>query len=220
VLLLCFKLWDVLFVQEDRKTALPREDFPEMLEQKLALSAFLSVLTWEHPRKGTLGPRLWAPRAFICPMEIADIMDRIKIGRQNALPPELDLRSQKIAGHYDDWARNVGFKPYSHEEALQLDSAVAHWISFAKNAALGAHTHILEDGPELPRVLRPHAEVGGEVLEGTYTEGCSSLRDSRIHHGRAEVLGTVSGMPPDTAGIVSKDPRVAPTGLLDGGNSF
>jgi hypothetical protein len=39
---------------------------------------------------------------------------------------------------------------------------------------------ILEDDPELPKVPGPHADVGEELLEGVFTEGCSSLRDSRV----------------------------------------
>jgi hypothetical protein len=34
----------------------------------------------------------------------------------------------------------------------------------AQNAALGAHTVILEDGPELPKGPGPQVDVGDEVL--------------------------------------------------------
>jgi hypothetical protein len=47
--------------------------------------------------------------------------------------------------------RNVDFKMFSYEEALAADPIVDKWISFAQNAALDAHTYILEDGPELPK---------------------------------------------------------------------
>jgi hypothetical protein len=39
----------------------------------------------------------------------------------------------------------VDFKPYSHEEAIAIDPMVGSLIQFAQNAALGAHTCILED---------------------------------------------------------------------------
>jgi hypothetical protein len=79
----------------------------------------------------------------------------------------------------------------------------------AQNAALDAHILILEDGPELHKVPGAHAEERGEILESMYTQGCSSLRDSKISR-RERGLGTVSGTSPDPAGIVSKDPRVVP----------
>jgi hypothetical protein len=84
-----------------------------------------------------------------------------------------------------------------------------------RDARLGASWEgrgsILEDGPELPKVPGPHADVRGMVLLNMDTEICASLRDSRIHQGRAGGLDTVSGTSPDPAGIVSKDPRVALT---------
>jgi hypothetical protein len=100
----------------------------------------------------------------------------------------------------------------------------------AQNAILSAHTLILEDGP--------HAEEGGDVLEGMFAEGCSPPRDSRISvtpHGspfpsdnedeemtydqerlirrfrNGRKHSTVSGASLDPVGIVSKDPSVAPT---------
>jgi hypothetical protein len=57
----------------------------------------------------------------------------------------------------------------------------------------------------------PTFRYRGERLEGIFAEGCSSLRDSGIHQGRAESMGTVSWASLDPAGNVSKDPRVAPT---------
>jgi hypothetical protein len=69
----------------------------------------------------------------------------------------------------------------SYEEALATDPIGASWISFAQNAALGSHTYILEDGPWLRAVSGPHADEGGEILEGMYAQGCTSIEDSRIH---------------------------------------
>jgi hypothetical protein len=61
----------------------------------------------------------------------------------------------------------------SYEEALATNPIVASWISFAQNAALGSHTYIAVSGP--------HADEGGEILEGMYAQGCTNIEDSRIH---------------------------------------
>jgi hypothetical protein len=90
-------------------------------------------------------------------MEIADIMDLIKIGRQITLIKNGDCGA---------WARNIDFKLHSYRQALQSDSSVAQWISLAQNVALSSHPYTLEDGPELPKVPGRHAEEGREVLEG------------------------------------------------------
>jgi hypothetical protein len=83
---------------------------------------------------------------------------------------------------------------------------------------LGTHQYVLEDGPELPKVPGTHAEKGGEVLEGIYTEDCTSIdnEDEEVTYDQARLLrrfrkGRRPGTSPDPAGIVSKDPRVAPT---------
>jgi hypothetical protein len=112
-------------------------------------------------------------------MEIAGIMDRIKSGRQITLPAVFDLISQEIAGLCDGWARNLEFTLDSHKEAPRVDPAAACWISFAQNAALGAHEYILEGRPEFHKVPGVHADEGGEVLEGMYAECCIGLEESR-----------------------------------------
>jgi hypothetical protein len=99
----------------------------------------------------------------------------------------------------------------SYDEERRNGPMVDSWMTLARNAALSAHRRILWDGLEIPKVPGPHADVGGDILLNMYTEGCSSLRDSRIHQGRAGGLDTVSGASPHPAGIVSKDPRMAPT---------
>jgi hypothetical protein len=99
----------------------------------------------------------------------------------------------------------------SYGEARLAEPLVDSWMILAQNAALSAHTLILEHGPELPKVPGPHAEEGDETLASMYTEGWSSLDQSRIYQGRAGGLDTVSGTSPDPASIVSKDPRVPPT---------
>jgi hypothetical protein len=72
-------------------------------------------------------------------------------------------------------AQNTEPKLYKYEEALRVDPAVAQWIMFAQNAALGPHHYILEDGPELPKVSGPHANEVGEVLERMYADDCISM---------------------------------------------
>jgi hypothetical protein len=91
-------------------------------------------------------------------MEIADFMGLIKILRQNTLPRELDLVEQEIAALCAAWAQNVDFKLHNCEETLKVDSTVSQWIESAQNAALSSHQYILEDGPELSKVLGPHAQ--------------------------------------------------------------
>jgi hypothetical protein len=107
------------------------------------------------------------------------------------------------------------FNLYNYEEALGVDLLVGKWIQLVHNAALGSHPYILEDGPELPKVPEPHVDVGGEVLEVMYAEGCTSIRDVRItmrtrQSGRAG--GQVSGSKAESgaAGIVPK-PRRTPS---------
>jgi hypothetical protein len=58
-------------------------------------------------------------------MEIADLMDIVKAGKQQPLPTEFDLMGQEIAALCGGWARNVDLKVYSYEGVLQLDPAVA-----------------------------------------------------------------------------------------------
>jgi hypothetical protein len=93
-------------------------------------------------------------------MEIADPMHKIRNGHSILIPDDLPGVCGDIVVMISAWERNVGFKLYSHEEALALDSNVASWIQFAENAALGSHTYILEDGPELPKSSGPHTEDG------------------------------------------------------------
>jgi hypothetical protein len=66
-------------------------------------------------------------------------------------------------------------------------------VQLAKIAALGPHSYVLEDGSELPKTNEPHADKGGEVLEGMSAESCKSLRDAMIlaSSARAGGLGAV-----------------------------
>jgi hypothetical protein len=64
----------------------------------------------------------------------------------------------------------------------------------------------LADFPILPKEPDPHAEVGGEVVEGMYAHGRTSIEDARTSRGPETPAGldTVSGSQPGPAGIVSK----------------
>jgi hypothetical protein len=86
---------------------------------------------------------------------------------------------------------------------------MALWIQFAKNAALGTHTRVLEDGTELSKKSRLHAEEGGEVLEGMNAQGRTTIEESRIHGRSRRTGGQVSAAEKRSrpAGIVSKDLR-------------
>jgi hypothetical protein len=98
------------------------------------------------------GQKLWDPRTVFYPMEIADVMDAVKAGRQNTLPAKVEQVGADVAGSYAALARNIEIKLFSYEGAPKLDSNVARWISIARNAALSSHAYILEDGPEPPKV--------------------------------------------------------------------
>jgi hypothetical protein len=84
-------------------------------------------------------------------MEIAELMHNIRNGQSNLIPDDLAGVCGDIAVMISAWETNVGFRLYSHEEALALDSNIASCIQFAKNEALGSNTYIREDGPELPK---------------------------------------------------------------------
>jgi hypothetical protein len=104
----------------------------------------------------------------------------------------------------------------------------------AQTASLGSHPYVLEDRSELPKILGPHANKGGEVLEGMSADGCTSIDQAKISgspfpsdnadeemtHDQKRLIrrfsmgrrpGTASGTSPDPTGIVSKDPLVVPT---------
>jgi hypothetical protein len=93
-------------------------------------------------------------------------------------------------------------------------------VDFRKNTVNGpvrmnfrvAHTHVLDDGPELPKSSSPHAEEGGEVLEGMYAQGSMTMEEEKIRRRSGRAWGQVSaaGVRSGPAGIVSKDPRIVP----------
>jgi hypothetical protein len=163
-----------------------------------AICALLAALRSEHPkaRNPDTGLVSWDPRTIIYPLEIADLIGKITSGHSSLVPDELVGVCGEIETLICAWERNVTFKIVSHEEALAESPIVASWISFAQNAALGAYTYILEDGPELPKSSGSHAEERGEILEGMYTQGCTMIEESRIRadSGRAGGPGRILGL--------------------------
>jgi hypothetical protein len=82
---------------------------------------------------------LWTPRCA-----------QIRNWQSNLIPDALAGVCGEIAVVICAYERNVDFKMFSDEETLATNPIVAHWVSFSKNAALGAHTYI-ENWPELLR---------------------------------------------------------------------
>jgi hypothetical protein len=190
---------------------LAEKEPPELTTVQTAISGLLTALAWEYPREKIPSEPRWDPHTVVYPREIADIMEVVKAGRCNTISPDIELPCGEIAGLNSAWAQSVPFALLSYDEGRQSEAMVDSWMTLTPNAALSAHTLIQEDGPKLPKAPGPQAEEGGEILEGVFAEGCESLQDATIYQGRAGGLGTVSGTSPDPAGIVSKDPRVAPT---------
>jgi hypothetical protein len=98
------------------------------------------MTTHDIPREKTLDPRHGSPRTFIYPIEIAGIMELVKIGNQNTLPAEPEQVGVEIAALCGAWAQNIDLKLYSNDQALQADSRATQWILCAQNAALGSFT--------------------------------------------------------------------------------
>jgi hypothetical protein len=177
----CFNPWAVVLAQGDRKAVFTGKESSALTKIQTAICALHAALGWEHPRERDpdTGQVFWAPRTIIYPMEVADLMDMIKTGHTNLIPDDLAGVCGDIAILTSAWESNTELKLTSCEEGLATDPIVASWISFAQNPALGPHTYILEDGPWLIAVSGPHADEGGEILEGMYTHKAAQV--SRIH---------------------------------------
>jgi hypothetical protein len=59
----------------------------------------------------------------------------------------------------------AGLKLFNYEEALKVGPMVDKWVQLAQIAALGSHPHVLEDGPELPKIPGPRADEGGKISD-------------------------------------------------------
>jgi hypothetical protein len=203
----------VVPIQGGLKMAFARREDPALTRQHTAICGLLTALGWEHPSEKDPDHVLWAPRTIIYPVDTADLIPKIRTGHSNLIPDDRAGVRGDIGVLISAWERNVDFKMFSHEEALATDPIIASWILFAQNGALGAHTYILEDGPELPKSSGPGAPEGGEVLEGMSAQGCTTIEESRIH-GRSERAGghvSAAGGRSGPAGIVSNDHRIVPT---------
>jgi hypothetical protein len=88
-----------VLVQEDRRMSLAGQDLPDTSDRQVPLSAF-----GRHSHEKTPDPRTWAPRMLIYPMEIANIMGLVKIGRYRTLHTELVEIGTEIAALCVAWA--------------------------------------------------------------------------------------------------------------------
>jgi hypothetical protein len=90
-------------------------------------------------------------------------MEAVKRGHCNTLSPDIEGPCCQIARLASGWARNVPIALLSDDEARQAEPTVDSWTIFARNAAPNAHTQILEDGPELPKVSGTSPDPAGIV---------------------------------------------------------
>jgi hypothetical protein len=148
--------------------------------EQTAVMGLLEALNLEHASERTAGPIRSPPRTVVYPMEIGGFMEAVRTGRLRTLPTEVETIGAEISALCSGWERNVEFKVISYEEARQVEPRADRWMLLAQNAALGAHSLILENCPELPKEPGPHAEKGREVLQIVYVGGCSTFGVSKI----------------------------------------
>jgi hypothetical protein len=89
------------------------------------------------------------------------LMTIVKSGSRHTLPPELDGINSEICTLSSQWERSVCFVPLTCEEGYERDAVhpwLASCISLCQNAALEAHTLILEDSPGIPDL--PPSQTG------------------------------------------------------------
>lgn len=84
---------------------LTEKDVPGTLDQLVALSALPA-------------PRRCAPRTFIHLMEIADVMNVVRTGRQSTLPGDLEQIGAEIAPLCGGLGKAIALKLYRYETAL------------------------------------------------------------------------------------------------------
>jgi hypothetical protein len=161
-----FNSWAVVLIQVGRKIIFTGRQDRALEKEQTTICGLLAALRWEHPREKDPDPTFWAPWTIIYPMEIAELIGKIRNGQSNLISDDLEGVCRNIAVMIKAWERNVDFKMFSHEEALATDPIVASWILLAKNGALGAHTYILEDRPELPKSSGPDADEGANSWKG------------------------------------------------------
>jgi hypothetical protein len=108
--------------------------------------------------------------------------------------------------------RRVGFEVYAVAREYQSDERRLKVYPYVNRLLIYA------------KVPGPHADVGGEVLDGMYAERCTSLRGARISGDIGQLASAgdqVSGSEAESgaSGIVSKPNRTPSTGLLCFGKS-
>jgi hypothetical protein len=160
----CLRPWAAVFLQEDRRMVFTGKETAERPDQHVVIAA--QAVAWELPREKAPDPRSTAPRAFVYLMGVSDFIDLIKNGRQYALPAELEQIVEVTASMCGGRDQYAELRFHGYEEALQSDPTTAKWIQLAQIAAMGPHSYILEDGPELPRESGPYADLGGNFLKG------------------------------------------------------
>jgi hypothetical protein len=140
-------------------------------------------------------------------MEIESVMSAVKYGRTHTRSPELEGICGDMATPNGQLARCVRFALLIYEDSYQR-SDVQPWLgsctTLAQDAALGAHTLILEDGPGMPiPVMETEPEyddssnIDGDVLEGMYAPGYKSLKSARLTEEQARRLreqGSAGGL--------------------------
>jgi hypothetical protein len=76
----------------------------------------------------------------------------------------------------------------AQDEELHLKVYVEEWVNVSQDAALGGHSVIDEDGPEVCGAEQAEEEHG-DSLTGMYAPGTSSLEQSRIRGRGRDPLG-------------------------------
>jgi hypothetical protein len=170
----CAKPWASVILQEDRIVVKIGSELGDKTDQYVAAVGVAAALSRAHPRE--VEEQKLAPRRVTYPMEASEFMDRVKTGQQHMLPPGDEHLRSSVAQSCEIRASRAEFKLYNYEEALE----VGKWIQLAQTAALDSRPYVLEDGPELPKGPGHDADIGGEVREGMYAEGCTSLRGARM----------------------------------------
>jgi hypothetical protein len=183
------KAWAMVLHQGGRRMTHTAREAVETRE-RAAVKGLMTALQWEHPKERVADPTRWEPRMVVYPSEIEGFMAMVRTGRHRTLTIEQEKVGTEIAVMCCAWERSVEFKVLSQEEAAQEEPQVNSWMLLAQSAAMGAHSMIVEDGPELPEEKGPCAQEGGEVLQGVFAPGCKSLEESRIEKGQGERAGS------------------------------
>jgi hypothetical protein len=160
------------------------KESPELSEEQAALAGLLAALTWEHAREKAPDPIQWAPRTIIYAKEAERVLGAVRTGLCHTLHPSVEPVGAEIAALCSGWARNVTFAQAGR--ATRHGSSTRMWTAddSPQNAALGAHTLIPEDAPELLKVPGPHTEDGGQILDGSSDKTAHRYATRRFQEGQ------------------------------------